>query len=157
MREVVYLNNSPDYFCFFQIIKDIFVTRNVFIGSGCYKIIQGRKEMNRTHIISKYAAIGIVVLFIGTCIIPSTATPLAIIENVVPHPGSYFGLNSNIEICWDANQTEEPIIPRGSMRQVQLDISFLGYLGSFRSSHQLSSQKSIIYHAGIHYREARVV
>jgi len=87
--------------------------------------------MNRTHVISKYVALGIVVSFIGTCIFPSTATPLAITENVVPHPGSYFGLNSNIEICWDANQTEEPIIPRGSMRLVQLDISFWVTWGVF--------------------------
>jgi len=128
---VVYINNSPDYFCFFQIIKDIFVTPNVFIGNGCYKIIQGRKAMNRTHIISKYVAIGIVVLFIGTCIIPLTATPLTNTENDVPHPGSYFGLNSNIEISWAANQTEEPVIPRGPLRSVILDVSFWVTWGIF--------------------------
>ena len=65
-------------------------------------------------LIRKGLAVGIILLFVGTCIIPAIAKPIPITANTVPHPGNFFGLNSNVEISWDANQTEEPIIPRGS-------------------------------------------
>jgi len=59
----------------------------------------------------KGLAVGIILLFVGTSILPATAKPILSTANTVPHPGSFFGLNSNIEIFWDANQTEEPIVP----------------------------------------------
>jgi len=82
----------------------------------------------------KWLAIGIILLFVGTCISPATATPVHQREKIVFHPGGSFGLTSNIEISWAANQTEEPIIPRGPLRSVYLDISFWvtwGVLGRF--------------------------
>jgi len=81
-----------------------------------------------------WLAIGIILLFIGTCIFPATARPLLTIEKPSIHPGGSVGLNSNIEITWDANETGEPIIPRGPLRSVTLDISFWvtwGILGRF--------------------------
>jgi len=84
--------------------------------------------------IRKWLAIGIILLFVGVEFIPSTAKPLSVIANTVPHPGNFFGLNSNIIISWDANQTEEPVIPRGPLRSVYLDISFWvtwGVIGRF--------------------------
>ena len=64
--------------------------------------------------IRKCLVVGIILLFVAAGIIPATAKPIPKTANKVPHPGNFFGLNSNVEISWDANQTEEPIIPRGS-------------------------------------------
>ncbi len=82
----------------------------------------------------KWLAVGIILLFVGTYMFPATATPVHQMEKIVSHPGGFFGLNSNIEISWAANQTEEPVIPRGPLRWVILDISFWvtwGILGRF--------------------------
>ena len=72
----------------------------------------------------KGLAVGIILLFVGTCIIPSTAKPVHAIEQRGHHLGVFFGLKSNIEISWDANLTEEPIIPRGEIRVVPLHVMF---------------------------------
>jgi hypothetical protein len=41
-----------------------------------------------------------------------------------PVSGGVFGLSSRILVSWDANETEEPIMPRGPLRVVDLEISF---------------------------------
>jgi hypothetical protein len=87
--------------------------------------------MSRKSIIGKYLAVGIILLFVGAGVVPSIAKPIHVTANTVPHPGNFFGLSSNIIVSWDANETEEPIIPRGPMRQVQLDISFWVTWGVF--------------------------
>jgi hypothetical protein len=46
--------------------------------------------------------------------------------------GGVFGLSSRVLVSWDASETEEPIIPRGPLRVVKLEISFgvsFGVLG----------------------------
>jgi hypothetical protein len=80
--------------------------------------------MDGNLIFRKYLVLGIVLLFLGTCIIPSTAKPVLCTANTVPHPRNFFGLSSNIEISWDADQTEEPIIPHGEIRSVPLHVLF---------------------------------
>ncbi len=89
------------------------------------------KAMKRNHLWKKGFAVGIILLFVGTCSISATAKPIIVTENTLPHPGNFFGLNSNIEICWDANDTAEPIIPRGELRTVRLDVSFWVTWGIF--------------------------
>ena len=54
--------------------------------------------------------------------IPSSATSLACRR--VPSPTNDFGLLSFIEVSWDANETAKPIIPRGELRVVHLEITF---------------------------------
>jgi len=80
--------------------------------------------MDKRPLIRKSATVCIILLFVGILIIPATAVPLHKTENIISHLGGFFGLNSNIEISWDANQTEDPIIPRGEIRTVELDIGF---------------------------------
>ncbi|MBN1860245.1 MAG: hypothetical protein JW840_02160 [Candidatus Thermoplasmatota archaeon] len=80
--------------------------------------------MNRNLINKKSIAVGIILLFVGICFIPSTATSLRSGPNTAPSLGIFFGLNSHLAIYWDANVTEEPIIPRGGIRTVCLDIPF---------------------------------
>jgi hypothetical protein len=93
----------------------------------------------------KCLAVGIILLFVGTCIIPATARPIPITTNTIPHPGNFFGLNSNVEISWDANQTEEPVIPRGPLRSVYLEISFWVTWGIFgRLINYLLKYKQVI-------------
>jgi hypothetical protein len=87
--------------------------------------------MSREHISGKCLVVGIILLFVGAGVVPSIAKPIHVTANTVPHPGNFFGLSSNTIVSWDANQTEEPIIPRGPMRQVQLDISFWVTWGVF--------------------------
>jgi hypothetical protein len=90
--------------------------------------------VDKKPLIKKCLAVGIILLFVGAGAVPSTAKPTHVTAIAVPHSGDFFGLASNIIVSWDANETEEPIIPRGPMRQVQLDISFWvtwGVLGRF--------------------------
>ena len=90
--------------------------------------------MKRNHLRKKSLAVGIILLFVTTSILPATAKPILVTENTLPIPENVFGLNSNIIISWDANETEEPIIPRGEIRTVGLDVAFWvtwGVLGRF--------------------------
>lgn len=74
---------------------------------------------------TKCLAVGIILLSVGAYFFPAAATtPVHQTENKVYRPGGFFGLKSSIEITWDANQTEEPLIPRGSSRTVTLNVSF---------------------------------
>jgi hypothetical protein len=102
-----------------------------FIGERCYIIVQRGKVMDKYPLIRKCLAVGIIFLFVGTGIIPSAAKSLPVIARPVPHPGNFFGLNSNIIISWDANDTEKPIIPRGEIRSVVLNIKFWVTWGLF--------------------------
>jgi hypothetical protein len=81
--------------------------------------------------IGKYLAVGIILLFFTSSIFPAIAKPILVTANTIPHPVNFFGLNSNVEISWDANQTEEPIIPRGELRTVLLKVSFWVTWGIF--------------------------
>ena len=90
--------------------------------------------MDKKPLFSKYLAVGIILLFVTSSILPATAKPILVSENTLSIPEKFFGLNSNIEISWDANQTKEPIIPREELRTVDLDLSFWvtwGVLGRF--------------------------
>jgi hypothetical protein len=55
----------------------------------------------------KCLAVGIILLFIGTCIIPSAAQDTN--KPSLPTLNDFFGLQSIINISWDANQTSEPL------------------------------------------------
>ena len=87
--------------------------------------------MDKKPLIGKFLAVGIILLFFTSSIFPATAKPIHVTENTIPTPEKFFGLNSNVEISWDANQTKEPIIPRGELRTVQLDIAFWVTWGVF--------------------------
>jgi hypothetical protein len=90
--------------------------------------------MSRKPISGKCLVVGIILLFVGAGIVPSIAKPIHVTANTVPHLGNFFGLSSNIIVSWDANETEEPIIPRGELRTVKLDVAFWvtwGVLGRF--------------------------
>jgi hypothetical protein len=101
--------------------------------------------MKNISMIKKGVAVGIILLFVWTSIIPSTAKPLLVTVRPVPHPGNFFGLNSNIAISWDANETEKPIIPRGEIRSVHLNVMFWVTWGLFgRLINYLLKYKEVI-------------
>jgi len=106
--------------------------------------------VDKKPLIGKYMTAGIALLFIGTCFLPATATPLSKTVSILPTPENFFGLQSNIEITWNASQTEEPIIPRGESRSIALETSFgitLGTLG--RLIYMLMRGKQAILHVTI--------
>jgi parallel beta-helix repeat protein len=49
---------------------------NVFIEEQCYKMVKRGKIMERNPIIRKNLAVGIILLFVGTCLIPTDAQVL---------------------------------------------------------------------------------
>jgi hypothetical protein len=87
--------------------------------------------MNKNPRMLKAYAVGIILLFVGVSCFPSTAKPIPVIAKTVPHAGNFFGLSSNVAISWPANQTQKPIIPRGELRTVDLDIEFWVTRGLF--------------------------
>jgi hypothetical protein len=78
----------------------------------------------KDNLVKKCLTIGIILFFIGTNIIPSIARSTPIHTNTAPCQGDFFGVQSNVNISWDRNETTEPIIPRGELRQVPLNISY---------------------------------
>jgi hypothetical protein len=77
--------------------------------------------------------------------VPSTAKPTHVTAIAVPHSGDFFGLASNIIVSWDANETEEPIIPRGELRTVRLEVTFWVTWGIFgRLINYLFKYQSVI-------------
>jgi hypothetical protein len=87
--------------------------------------------MDKYQWLRKCFSVGIILLFIGTVIIPSNAKPIISTANIEPRPGNFFGLKSNIEISWDANDTKEPLIPRGYIHSVNMTVSFWVTWGIF--------------------------
>ncbi len=80
----------------------------------------------------KYAVIGIILLFVGVGFISVQAHPFEVKkQSEKPVLEDFFGMSSIVLVSWDANQTEEPIIPRGMIRVVHLDISFGVTFGVF--------------------------
>ncbi len=79
--------------------------------------------------------IGIILLFVGAGFIAAQAHPFeGRKQSEKPLVGDFFGMSSIVLVSWDANQTEEPIMPRGMIRHVDLDISFgvtFGVFGRF--------------------------
>ena len=82
----------------------------------------------------KYLVIGVIFLFVGAGFGTVQAHPFEGKEQSErPVSGGFFGMSSIVLVSWDASETEEPIIPRGTLRVVHLDISFgvtYGILGS---------------------------
>lgn len=73
----------------------------------------------------KCVAIGVILLFIGAGFVTVQAVPLEREkQSEKPVGGDFFGMSSIILVSWDASETEEPIMPRGSLRVLHLDISF---------------------------------
>ncbi len=100
--------------------------------------------MDKKPLIGKYLAVGIILMFVGTSILPATATPLHQTENKISHPWGFFGLSSSITITWDANETKEPLIPRGCTRTVTLNTLFRIAEGVFgRLIHNLLNGKQV--------------
>lgn len=75
-------------------------------------------------IIRKGFAVGIMLLFVVTGVVPSTAQPIVETSDTVRDFWDHFGLMSNVIVCWGANVTKDPIIPRGEIRVVPLNIIF---------------------------------
>lgn len=72
----------------------------------------------------KYLAIGIILLFLGTCIVPAIAKPLPLPSNTVSHPRNLFGLQSHINVSWNENDTSDPIAPLYELRVIPLNITY---------------------------------
>jgi hypothetical protein len=87
-------------------------------------VLENLRIFEECHMKKKWLAIGIILLFVGTSILPVTAKPILSTAYTVPHPGNFFGLNSNIILSWDANETKEPLIPRGVTRTIALNVLF---------------------------------
>jgi len=79
--------------------------------------------MNRNLVFRKYLAIGIVLSFVGISAIPSLAKPEAIPPSFLKPKNFFFGLQTNINMSWDKNLTDE-IFDYPSPRQVPLTIKF---------------------------------
>jgi hypothetical protein len=78
--------------------------------------------MDKKPLIVKCLAIGIILLFVGTCIIPAIANPLPLPSNTVSHPR--IGLQSHINITWNENDTSELIAPLNELRVIPLNITY---------------------------------
>ena len=77
----------------------------------------------------KCLAVGIILLFIWTAIIPSTAQDTN--KPSLPTLNSFFGLRSRINVSWDTNQTNEPLSPDGIPRTITLNVTYSGFKGTF--------------------------
>lgn len=75
-------------------------------------------------IIRKGFAVVIMLLFVVAGSVPSTAQLIVVTSDTVRDFLDHFGLMSNVVVSWDANVTKEPIIPRGEIRVVALNIMF---------------------------------
>jgi len=64
--------------------------------------------------------VGIILLFVGTDIIPAQKTDISL--DTVPIGG--FGLQSNIIVSWGGNHTSKPLDPLGAPRLITLDVSY---------------------------------
>jgi hypothetical protein len=80
--------------------------------------------MNHTPMRNKFLVASMVLLLLGGGTIPVLAQPFAMEPEPVADFWEHFGLISTIVVSWDANMTEEPIIPRGEIRGVPLECSF---------------------------------
>ena len=73
----------------------------------------------------KVLVIGVIFLFVGEGFVAVQAVPLELKKQSEKSVGrDFFGLSSVVLLSWDANQTEEPIMPRGLLRTLDLEISF---------------------------------
>lgn len=87
----------------------------------------------------KYMVVGIVLFFVGTCFIPTTAQDIAIEKSVLQTSNtvaqktdrnhsrvlsSGFGLGSAIWLSWNASDTVEPLEPGGAPRSINLTVTY---------------------------------
>jgi hypothetical protein len=90
--------------------------------------------MQTKSLLKKGLAVGIILLFIGVAAAPSINSSIAsqnmiIINDVGPRDS--FGLQSEIDLSWDANQTSEPLTPGGMSRTITLNITYFCFKGTF--------------------------
>jgi hypothetical protein len=78
--------------------------------------------------IEQTLAVGIILLFVGTCIIPSTAQDTN--KPSLPTLNSFFGLHSKINVSWDANQTSEPLVIDYT-RSIPINVTYNCIKGTF--------------------------
>jgi len=98
--------------------------------------------MDKYPLLRKCLAVGIILLFIGTCSIPATAQDAEksvlqtsnasaqktdISHSLVPRGG--FGLSSTIWVTWNASETEEPFEPGGAPRSINLTVTYGTVIG----------------------------
>ena len=100
--------------------------------------------MDKKPLIGKYLAVGIILLFVGTCIVPAIAEPLPLPSNEVSHPRNLFGLQSHINVSWNENDTSELIEPRNEIRVIPLNITYWLSQGIFgRFLHFLMNGRAV--------------
>lgn len=87
--------------------------------------------MNRTPMGNKFLVASIVLLLLGAGTIPVLSQPVTMESDPVSDFWEHFGLISTVVVSWDANVTEEPLIPRGEIRVVPLQVSFSIMYGVF--------------------------
>jgi len=80
--------------------------------------------MNHTPLRNTFLVASIVLLLLGGGTILVLAQPFAMEPEPVADFWEHFGLFSAVSVSWDANMTEEPLIPRGEIRGVPLECSF---------------------------------
>jgi hypothetical protein len=68
----------------------------------------------------KCLAVGIILLFVGTCIIPAQKTHIN--HDTAPRDG--FGLQSVIYLSWDSTEAMDPLEPGGAPRNVTLNVTY---------------------------------
>lgn len=88
-------------------------------------------ERMREQLSRKYLVVGVAFLFVVAGFVTVQAIPFEEKKQSETLSGDFFGMSSIVLVSWDANQTEEPIMPRGLLRHVDLEISFGVTFGVF--------------------------
>ena len=79
----------------------------------------------------KLLVVGVIVLFLGVAIAPSTGSLKTISNKDVQKQGIFFGLKSHLEISWNENDTKEPLHPLDPLRDIDINISYWNTWGIF--------------------------
>ena len=77
--------------------------------------------MNKEIMQKTLLSIGIIILFVCTEVIPAAALQKTILDRNTENL-DIFELQSNLRVSWNRNETQEPVIPRGKPRQIDLKI-----------------------------------
>ncbi|MBN1859898.1 MAG: hypothetical protein JW840_00395 [Candidatus Thermoplasmatota archaeon] len=78
--------------------------------------------MHRRFLVRKCSAVGIILLFVGTCVIPTTSKPIIPTEDLSSSPGVFFGLQSHINVSWYKNHKHN--VPFGGAVSFPLNITY---------------------------------
>ncbi len=83
------------------------------------------------HRLAKMLSVGCILLFLGSCLLPPLVQSAPLLKTNSSDYNRAINLQSLIRVSWDANATAKPIIPRGELRVVLLNVTFCACGGYF--------------------------